>query len=332
MRRRWLFWVGIAVSVAFLYLALRNVRLDEVLDLIRGAQLAWIALGIAVYFLSVALRAQRWALLLSSAGHLRVGQLYPIVIIGYMGNNIYPARIGELLRAYVLRQSYAMPFATSLASILIERVLDSAVLLGFVVAGLPITQGIGENLRLGLLALGAALVVGIALVMVMSIYARPIAERAEQWVGHLLPRRLGATFLDLFQRFLLGTQSLKSPRVFFATLALTLATWLVETVKYWCVAHALGISVPFLGLMLVNGLSNLFTVIPGAPGGIGTFDSGGVLGMVSLGVQPSLAFAYVLVLHAALWFPVTTLGFALMIREGLRWSDLSRAETMQVSP
>lgn len=79
--------------------------------------------------------------------------------------------------------------------------------------------------------------------------------------------------------------------------------------------------------MLVNGLSNLFTVIPGAPGAVGTFDAGGILGATALGVPQSLAAAYVLTLHVALWLPVTALGAYFMIRQGLRWSDLQRAES-----
>jgi uncharacterized membrane protein YbhN (UPF0104 family) len=78
--------------------------------------------------------------------------------------------------------------------------------------------------------------------------------------------------------------------------------------------------------MLVNGVSNLFTIIPAAPGAVGTFDAGGILAARALGVPESLASAYILVLHVALWVPVTVLGALLMLRQGLRWSDLRSAE------
>ncbi|MCS7087102.1 MAG: flippase-like domain-containing protein [Thermoflexales bacterium] len=328
MKQRWLFWIGLGVSALFLYLALRGAHLSEVRAALAQAQAGWVALGMVVYFVSVALRAQRWSVLLAPVARLRAAQLYPIVVIGYMGNNIYPARIGELLRAYVLQRSHGAPIASSLATVLIERVLDSAVLIGFVLTGLPIAHALSASVRSGVLALGAVLLGAVSALIVLGGYAHALSERIERWLVRWLPARWGRLLAAWAHRFLLGAQSLSRPRALAATVFLTLGIWLLETVKYWCVAQAFNIHVPFTGLMLVNGLSNLFTIIPGAPGGVGTFDAGGVLGMVSLGVPHSLAVAYVLVLHAALWFPVTALGLALMVREGLRWADLARAEQL----
>jgi hypothetical protein len=110
----------------------------------------------------------------------------------------------------------------------------------------------------------------------------------------------------------------------------TVLTWLLETGKYWCIAQAFDIQVDFVGLMLINGVSNLFTVIPGAPGAIGTFEYGGILATTALGVPTALASAYVIVLHVALWLPVTALGALLMLRQGLRWADLRKAEVARV--
>ena len=86
--------------------------------------------------------------------------------------------------------------------------------------------------------------------------------------------------------------------------------WLLETVKYWFVMHAFNFTVSFFALMLMNGVVNLATTLPSAPGYIGTFDGPGIE-----------------VLHAALWLPITVLGIWYMVRQSMSWQDFGKAVT-----
>jgi hypothetical protein len=96
--------------------------------------------------------------------------------------------------------------------------------------------------------------------------------------------------------------------------------WLLETLKYWFVMHAFPFEVSFFTLMLMNGIVNLATTIPSAPGYIGTFDAPGIAVLTAYSVPKTIAAAYTLVLHAALWLPVTALGAYYLLREGIGWS------------
>lgn len=107
--RRWLTWIGVAISIVLLFLALRGIRFDEFALAMQRANPLWLLPGIAFYLLTVIARAWRWAYLLRPLKALSVGQVFPIVVIGYMGNNIYPARIGELLRATCCGATRACP-------------------------------------------------------------------------------------------------------------------------------------------------------------------------------------------------------------------------------
>ena len=80
--------------------------------------------------------------------------------------------------------------------------------------------------------------------------------------------------------------------------------------------------------MLMNGVVNLATTLPSAPGYVGTFDAPGIEVLTLYGVREAVATAYTLVLHAALWLPVTLLGAYYMFREGLGWSDFGKAVQM----
>jgi hypothetical protein len=122
-----------------------------------------------------------------------------------------------------------------------------------------------------------------------------------------------------------GLSSLANPidvaMVFFTSIVI----WLLETVKYWFVMHAFSFTVSFFALLLMNGVVNLATTLPSAPGYIGTFDGPGIEVLKVFGVDPTVAAAYTLVLHAALWLPITLLGLWYMFRESLGWYDFDRA-------
>jgi uncharacterized protein (TIRG00374 family) len=107
--------------------------------------------------------------------------------------------------------------------------------------------------------------------------------------------------------------------------ATSVLIWLLETVKYWFVMHAFNFSVSFIVLMLMNGLVNLATTLPSAPGYIGTFDTPGIETLVAFGVNRNLAASYTLTLHAALWLPVTALGAYYFWRQQMRWDDFDKA-------
>jgi hypothetical protein len=109
--------------------------------------------------------------------------------------------------------------------------------------------------------------------------------------------------------------------------------WLLETGKYWFVMHAFPFEVDFFTLMLMNGIVNLATTIPSAPGYVGTFDAPGIAVLAAAGVDRAVAAGYTLVLHAALWLPITALGVFYALREGVRWEDgVRRLETDAAKP
>ena len=122
-------------------------------------------------------------------------------------------------------------------------------------------------------------------------------------------------------KFLDGLASLRSPFNILMVFVTSVIIWLLETVKYWFVMHAFGFSVSFFALMLMNGVVNLATTIPSAPGYLGTFDLPGIAVLEAYNVAKEVAASYTFVLHFALWFPVTAVGLYYMVRMGIKWSD-----------
>ena len=317
-------WLGILISLGSLYLALRNLQLADVWDVARRAEYAWIVPGVAVYFAGVWARTWRWAYLLRPMKAVSLRRLFPVVVIGYMGNNVYPARAGELIRAYVLRQREGISVSASLATVIIERVFDGLVMLMFVFIGLPFTP-MPAWLQWMVVAASLFFFGALAVFMALAIKVQ-WAEAVYGWViDRLAPARFRVPLRGFAERFTIGLRSLRSGRAVLMLFLTSIVIWLAETVKYWFVMHAFDFSVPFYVLMLMNGVVNLATTIPSSPGYIGTFDAPGIEILSLWGVPRSLAAGYTLVLHAALWLPITLLGVYYMARESIAWRDLSRA-------
>jgi uncharacterized protein (TIRG00374 family) len=325
MFKRWQLWLGVVISAVFLYIALRDLDLSLVWQYIRNGRYWWLIPSVGIYFFGVWARTWRWHYMLRPLKVISVGRLFPVVCIGYMGNNIYPARIGELLRAYVLKRREGVNVSSSLASILVERIFDGVVMLIFVFVGLPLVPVIPAEWRNFVIAF-SLLFFG-ALIVFFVIAASP--QRFQQiynWIiDHALPGRFREPVRGFADRFMLGLDFLRSGRDVAMVFVSSLVVWLAETGKYWFVMHAFDFEVSFFVLMLMNGVVNLFTTIPSAPGYVGTFDTPGIKVLEAFGVDPEIAGAYTLVLHAALWLPITMLGAFYMWRESLTWRDLGEA-------
>jgi uncharacterized protein (TIRG00374 family) len=336
--KRWQFWLGVIISGLFLYLALRGLQLADMWEALKGAAYGWLLPGVMVYFLGVWVRSWRWHYLLRPLKSIPTRTMFPIVAIGYMGNNIYPARAGELLRAVVLKRREAVPVSASLATIIVERVYDGVVMLAFVFLNLPelarLTMDSGFAGNIQTLALwGAVAFIGALFAFLLAAMFPLQAERLINGViNRLVPLRFRENVLGVMLRFLGGLESLRSPREALMVFVTSVVIWLLETGKYWFVMQAFDFQISFFALMLMNGIVNLATTIPSAPGYIGTFDAPGIAVLTAYGVNQAIAAGYTIVLHVALWFPITALGAYYLMKEGIRWGSFQELKEVDPGP
>jgi glycosyltransferase 2 family protein len=335
--KKWQFWVGVVISAVFIWLAVRHLNLTEFWKAITHADYWWILPGVAVYFVAVWARAWRWHYLLKPIKSIKTKVMFPITCIGYMGNNIYPARAGEVLRAVVLKRREGVPISASLATIIVERIFDGVVMLAFVFVNLtqlsrltPVSIPIWKwNVTITDLAIwGSAAFFGALIIFLLAAMFPRVTARVGQWfIDRLIPARIRTQTSGIMNKFLDGLESLRSPANVLMVFLTSVIIWLLETVKYWFVMHAFSFNTSFFTLMLMNGVVNLATTLPGAPGYIGTFDLPGIAILTAANVNQAVATGYTFVLHVALWLPITVLGAYYMTREGIKWNDSLRAET-----
>ncbi len=330
--KRWYFWVGIAISVLFLFLALRGLNLPQIWESIQGANLIWLLPAVLVYFVDVLFRSLRWQILLRPAIRLKLQDVFPVITIGYLGNNIFPARAGELLRAIVLKRRNQIPISTSLATIVVERIFDGVVMLGFIFFNLAALSEVSNSSgfigSIRSLALwGAIAFLGALIVFTLAaIFPVPVEKAFIKIINTLFPQSWREPAANIIHRFMGGLESLRSPREAVLVLVTSIAIWLLETLTYWFVMQAFPFTVSLFALMLMNGIVNLSTTLPSAPGYIGVFDAPGIALLSAFGISPEIAAGYTLLLHATLWLPITLVGAYFFTREGLDWSrELEKA-------
>ena len=326
MRTRWRLAVGLVVSAIFFGLIVKGLDFEAFFNNITGADYAWLIPGVAVYFLGVWARTWRWHYMLRHIQPIGMWPLFRYVCIGYMGNNIYPARAGELLRSYILKRETGVRMSASLATVLVERLFDGLVMLLFVFVALPFVTLNDELERFKpVIVVLTILFVG-ALIIFLVLAARPTLARAiyAPLIRTLFPAAFEKPALDMAERFLKGLESLARGREVFMIFATTVVVWLFETGKYWFVMQAFDFDVSIFTLILMNGIVNLATSLPGLPGHAGTFDFPGIMVLSAAGVDKATATAYTTVLHIALWLPITLLGAFFLWRAHISPAQLSR--------
>lgn len=311
--------IGLLVTLAFLVLVFRRVDLSEVWAVFRGTAYWLLVPAVAVYFAAFWLRALRWRLLLSPLGQVSVGRAYWVAAIGYAANNVLPLRLGELLRSYLLRRRPGMSATGVLATIAVERVLDGLTLLSWLTPILLMKTASGElSTTLRLVLQGSAVLFGgVALVVTGVVLFPRLALRAAGALARPLPPRWAARGLGLASAFVDGFGALRRGRLLPAFFLLSQGIWAGEAVLYYLVARAAGVDASLAALGVAVAASNLATSVPSSSGGVGPFELLVKEGLVLFGIAPSLAAAYAILVHVTLLVPVTAIGFAFLLAEGV---------------
>ena len=141
------FWLGIAVSVFFMALLFRKIDFNQLWEALVRVDYRYILLAVVCTFISYFLRAVRWHYLLIPEKRIPLSSLYPATIIGYMANNLLPARLGEFVRAFVLAQREGLKTSAVFASLVIDRLFDGftvMLILLFTLFTLRLPQGQSE--------------------------------------------------------------------------------------------------------------------------------------------------------------------------------------------
>ncbi len=332
MKFGWRGALGLAVSAVFLYFAFRQLDLSRALENARHANY-WLLIASAITAtLMFPLRAIRWRTILDPvAPKLPLGPLWRSVAIGQMVTNVVPLRAGELARSFALtRQIPPVSFATSLASVAVDRVFDGIVTMlllavGVVLAHFPASTTInGHSLNHA-----AGVIVAGSLVLLLGFYALVFFPETLIKLFELAARRVSSTIerrgSEMLRRFAEGLSVLRTPRHFAVVTWWTLLHWLLQPVAFWLGLVALHIQVPLAATLVLQGIIVIAVAFPQAPGFFGAFELGATVALGLYGVANSDAVTYALLFHVASFIPITLIGAYYFIRLGVHLGDINSA-------
>jgi glycosyltransferase 2 family protein len=313
--------IGAAFSLGCLVLAVRGLALERVAEALGQAQYALLLPALALYFAGVWVRAVRWHYLLRPVAQVSAVRLFPVVVIGYMANDVLPLRLGEVARCFVLRRREGVAQTAALGTVLVERVMDGLTMLVFMGLTLPLLPFSEALYRL--MAAASTLFVGVSVTLVVFAARPAVATRFVDGTFGRLGGSVGQRARGFALTFLSGVGSLGGGAAALRIFALSCAAWLLEAGMYFVLMFAFPL-IPSAALaVLTTAVANLGTLIPSSPGYVGVFDFIGKSVLVQFGVPDEAALAYVLVVHAALVVPVTLLGFYYLWRLGVSLRDVS---------
>ncbi|QIN83570.1 flippase-like domain-containing protein [Rubrobacter tropicus] len=311
-------FAGIFVSVFFVYLAARQVDFSESLRALGAVRPARLVAATLVYLSSFPIRALRWRLILRVQKAIPLKELMAAVFIGYMANNVLPARAGEVYRAHYLGRRAGVSRSGVAASIVVERTLDGLMLVCailFVFVAFPQEDYLG----------GAAIVTGLVFLALATgiLFYGLRADRTHRAIGRtlgLVPEGFRKRLVGRLGSFSRGIRGISTARELLEAGAYTVLVWVLDACAVALVVASFGVTLPAAGYVLVFALVALSTTLPSGPGFVGPFQYAFVLSLGAFAVSRETALAVSVVAQLSLLGSVTLIGLALLWREQLRAS------------
>lgn len=303
-----------------------RVDLAKVGAVLAGANSGFVAAMLGATCADVVFRTVRWQMLLAPFRRLAFLRVLAYLLVGYLANNVLPARLGELVRSHYVGDRESLSRATVLGTIVVERVVDTAVLVAIASAAILILHVRGLVASAVLLGLGATGLLVIGLGVALVAHRLPFADRVAVRLGRWPAVR------SVLSRLSSGLAVASRPRVLVGAIGLSCLAWAATIVGFAAAGQAVGVQLTWSQAALLASGVALSTVIPAGPGYVGTFELAGVQIAAVFGIPPDAAFALTLLAHASS-LVVTSIGGAVaLIALGSRPGRANPERTLDQSP
>jgi uncharacterized protein (TIRG00374 family) len=322
--------IGIVVSVVAIALALNGVPLDQVSGQLAHGQYFWTIPCLVLSILGLFFRAVRWRALLDY--RMSLGHSFNIINVGYFLNALLPLRLGEVARVFLTtRLEPPIPIFTALSTIVVERLVDTALVVLMIVGALSVTPNVPETVRSAAIASGAIAVVGLAVLIVFAVrrawaqWLVALAVRIVPPLARLKPDQLADRLLD-------GIAPLTRPRSALVLLGWTLIAWGFSITAAFSLMPTFYNSGDWTASVLMIALASLAIAFPAVPGSIGPFELAVVAALAAVGLVPdsvpeakSRAVAFAVVIHVVNILSYVLTGYYGLIREKIGFGALINA-------
>jgi uncharacterized protein (TIRG00374 family) len=311
------------LTIGLLAWFLRQANLADVWLHVRNARGDLLVLSFVFVLATYWARALRWQYLLAPVGPARFRTVFRTTVLGFAALALLPARVGDVLRPYLLARQEGLSVTATIATVVMERVLDLIavlVLLAVYVWGFSGTGELPERFLHPVevsAAIAAASAAGLlALMWILATHPERIGRLVEMAAG-VLPGRISRRIGQMVSVFSGGFAAAREPRALVMAIVWSFVVWLAIAGEAWAVTIAFGIAMPFEGTFLLQALLVIGVAVP-TPGGVGSYHAAYRWGVMTFfGAQNDQAVAGAIVTHAISFVPVVLLGLIIMAQDGL---------------
>lgn len=318
------FWIGILISAIFVYWTFKGVDLKKFLGILAGINYLYLPLLLLLLFVAFYVRALRWRYLLGKEIKIKTHSLFSYIMIGFMANNILPARIGEFVRAYIIGKKENISKSFAFSTIVVERIFDGIVILLLFIPTIffyPLPQWLKKT----------GLVVGLfyPLVLVFLIILKVHKEWVLRLVDLILKPISPALLLKvkgILSSFIEGLGVLYKVDHLLVIIFYSFIVWTATPLMFYVGFLCFNIPLHFYACFFVFGMVFLGVMIPASPGFIGTFHWFCLQAFLLLGLKDeNLAASYAFFMHMINYLPVTSVGLLYLIKENISLSELEKS-------
>ena len=315
-------FIGLVISLVLLFITFRGLDWAQVSEALRGANFIFIAASALVIIAAFGVRAMRWSWLLRPVRELNWRGLFPVVLIGFFGNYVLPAKTGELVRAYVLGKRENLSKSAILGSIAVEKTMDTLILFVILLATLwtvPLPQEVANIEPIAAIFL-AVVIGGMLLLAARGRHVSNLIVRVLQFVFPWWKERVAR----ITHSFVDGLSVLYHGSSIVFVLLLSLVIWVMTTINFWLIGQALGLDIPLYGYVMIVAVTNMASFIPSLPGRFGTLELFSVFVLGLFNVDKNTAVLFPILLRVAQLVPIL-LGYIFLNREGVKILDVTRS-------
>ena len=323
----WKFWIGILLSGLFLFLAVRKVDVHGLMDILIHVRYLYLIPVVLLVIFSLWMRAVRWRFLLEPVKKVSMRSMFSATAIGFMANNIFPARLGEFVKAYAIDRKENVGKSASFATIVVERIFDGMTVLFFLCLVLIMwrVQLPGWISKITYGAITIYLLVLIVLVVLKVQTHRTL--KLIQWIIRPFSEKLRHRIYQIFSSFVRGLDILHNSKNIFISIFLSLLVWLPHAVLIHLQLMAFDIHLSFYASLLLMVIICFGVMIPSAPGYLGTIQFLCVAGLAMFQIPREDALSFSILYHATQYIPITVIGLVYFFIEGFSFSQIK--ETSQ---
>jgi uncharacterized protein (TIRG00374 family) len=314
--------LGILLSAVLVWLSVRGIRCGDVVDgfrSIHGAYIAWALLGMLAMQV---LRSWRWGLILKPLEAVRPWTVFEVSNVGFLAITALPARLGELVRPYLISGRSGIRMTAALGTILVERVMDGATVLLLAMAALPWTPFPPWLARSGMI-FGAAML-GLVILMIFLSLRREASLQAADPLLRRLPERVSVPLRGMIHHFIDGFRIVRDVRLLLQVGALSLLVWVVDVAIIYAMFAAFSLSLPVTAALVLMVVLLIGIAIPTAPGFIGNWHYACILGLGLFGIPKAQALSFAVIYHFLSVLIILVLGLSFLPFMRLSLADLRR--------